>query len=120
LNGDSLILKATGTVTLGVAQNFIRVNYTGAGNVVVSTTTNFGVGTTSSVTLNNANSTFANGDTMTALVDATGALTVWKNTTLVGTVTLPNVALWTTGGGRIGIDLQAGARVDNFAGGTVP
>ena len=119
LNGDSLILKASGAVTLGVAQNFIRVNYTG-GSVVVTTTTNGGLGTTSSTTINNANSTFVNGDTLTAMVDATGTVLVWKNTTLVGSVALPNVALWTTGGGRIGMQLPANARVDNFAGGTVP
>ena len=41
--------------------------------------------------------------------------------TLIGTRTLPNVALWTTGGGRIGMQLPGGgARVDDFAGGTVP
>ncbi len=120
INGDSLILKETGATVAGVAPNFIRVQYTGGGNVVVATTTNFGLATTSSTTLNNANSTFANGDTLTALVDASGVVSVWKNGTFVGSVTLPNVALWTTGGGRIGMQLPAGARVDNFAGGTVP
>jgi hypothetical protein len=45
---------------------------------------------------------------------------VWKNATFVGAVTLPNVALWTTGGGRVGMQLPAGARVDNFRGATVP
>jgi uncharacterized repeat protein (TIGR01451 family) len=119
LNGDALILKATGATALGVAPNFIRVSYTG-GTVVVATTTNYGLGTTSSTTINNANSTFVAGDTLTAVADATGTVNVWKNATFVGAVTLPNVALWTTGGGRVGMQLPAGARVDNFRGATVP
>ena len=120
LNGDSLILKASGGVVLGVAQNFIRVSYASAGNIVVSTTTTFGLATTSSTTLNNVNSTFVNGDRLTAVVDATGVVNVWKNTTFLGSVTVPNVALWTSGAGRIGMQLPTGARVDDFAGGTVP
>ena len=119
LNGDSLILKATGAAVLGVDPNFIRVQYTG-GTVVVSTTTNGGLSTTSSTTISNANSTFINGNTLTAVVDATGVVSVWKNATYVGSVTLPNVALWTTGGGLIGMQLPNGARVDNFSGGLVP
>jgi hypothetical protein len=41
-------------------------------------------------------------------------------TVFAGSVQLPNVALWTTGGGRIGISLANGNRVDNFSGGTLP
>jgi hypothetical protein len=118
VNGDSLILKASaGTATTPV--NFIRVNLTGT-TVVVSTTQTAGVGTTSSTTLSNANSTFTTGDILTAMVDQNGVLLVWKNATFVGGVTLPNVALWTSGSGRIGMQLPVNARVDNFAGGTVP
>jgi hypothetical protein len=68
---------------------------------------------------------YANGDTLTALVDATGTVYVWKtsgaSTTYLGSVALPNVAVWTTGSGRIGMQLPvAGVRGDNFAGGNVP
>jgi uncharacterized repeat protein (TIGR01451 family) len=123
VNGSSLILKASGTLSLlGVRQNFIRVNYT-AGTVVVSTTEPGGIlglpTTTVHGTLNNANSTFLLNDAMRTMVDATGTVYVWKNNTFVGSVSLPNVALWTTGAGRVGMQLPAGARVDNFLGGTV-
>ena len=118
VNNSSLILKASGAVALGVAQNFIRVSYN-AGTVVVSTTNSFGIGTTSSTTISNANSSFAVGNVMRAMVDATGTVYVWKNNTFVGSVALPSVAQWTTGTGRVGMQLPAGARVDNFLGGTV-
>jgi uncharacterized repeat protein (TIGR01451 family) len=123
VNGSSLILKATGTLSaLGVAPNFIRVNYT-AGTVVISTTVPTGIlnlpTTTVHATLNNANSTFALNDVMRAMVDATGTVYVWKNNSFVGSASLPNVALWTSGAGRIGMQLPTGARVDNFFGGTV-
>ncbi len=72
--------------------------------------------------------TFAIGDTLTAVALETGTVNVWKTsgatTTLVGTVTIPTTGAgaWTfgTGGGRIGIQLPADARVDNFSGGTLP
>jgi uncharacterized repeat protein (TIGR01451 family) len=122
VNGSSLILKASGTVTVGVVQNFIRINYT-AGTVVVSTTVPGGIlglpTTTTHATLSNANSTFAVNDVMRAMVDATGSVYIWKNNTFVGSASLPNVALWTTGAGRVGMQLPAGARVDDFLGGTV-
>lgn len=120
--GDSLILKATGgTATTPV--NYARVRLT-ASTVVIETTTNSGGAFASAGTLNNANSTFANGDVLTAQVDAGGLVSVWRTrgatTVLVGSIQLPNNALWNTGGGRIGISLPTGARVDNFSGGTVP
>ena len=87
--------------------------------MVVSTTNSFGIGTTSSTTISNANSSFAVGNVMRAMVDATGTVYVWKNNTFVGSVALPSVAQWTTGTGRVGMQLPAGARVDNFLGGTV-
>jgi hypothetical protein len=66
----------------------------------------------------------ANGDVLTAMVDGNGVAIVWKTTgattTFLGSAQLPNNALWTTGGGRIGMHLLAGARVDNFAGGNAP
>ena len=67
----------------------------------------------------------ASGDTLTAMVDQTGLVSIWKtsggSSTLLGTRQLPNVAAWTTGGGRIGVQMPGlGARIDNFAGGNVP
>ena len=83
---------------------------------MVETTVNGGVAYTNVGTLAGS---FANGDTLTALVDATGAVFVWKTTG--ATVTYLGTATTTfTGAGRIGIQLPAGARIDNFAGGTVP
>jgi hypothetical protein len=119
LNGDGVILKASGTVTLGVAQNFIRVRATGT-QVIVETSTNTGVTVTPQATLTG---TFASGDTLTAMVDAGGVVYVWKTTgattTFIGGAQLPSAATW-TGTGRIGMQLPVNARVDGFAGGTVP
>jgi hypothetical protein len=115
-NNDSLILKATGTLVLGVAPNFIRVQVAGSA-VTVAATKNYGVSFTST-TLPGAN--VANGDSLSALVDATGTVSVWKNAVYLGSVALPTDTLWSTGGGRIGMQLPNAARVDNFAGGTVP
>jgi len=113
LNGDSLILKASGTVLLGVAQNFIRVRTAGT-QVFVETTTTYGVTVTQSA---NFTATFANGDTLTAVVNADGSVDVWQNATYVGRSA---AAAAFTGTGRIGIQLPSGARVDNFSGQTVP
>jgi Bacterial Ig domain len=116
LNNDSLILKATGTAIFGVQPNYIRVRYStsGGGQVVVETTTTFGLSYTPGGVITGS---FANGDTLTAEVDATGTVYVWKNGVSLGCgVTLP--AGW-TGTGRIGMQLSNGARVDNFAGGTL-
>ena len=123
-NNASLILKATsGTVTYPI--NFIRVRFetAGGGRIRVATSTTGGGTITLRGTITGV--PFANGDTMTAMVDSNGLVYVWKTsgatTTLVGTVQLPNNALWTTGGGRIGIQLlTSGIRIDDFSGGTVP
>jgi hypothetical protein len=125
LNGSSLLLKASGTynTTLGYYPNAIRVRYsTAAGGQVIVETTGNGIAFASSGTLSGA---FANGDTLTAFVDAVGSVYVWKTTaanvtTYLGLVSLPVDARWTSGGGRIGVALPSGARVDNFAGGNVP
>jgi hypothetical protein len=118
VNGSALTLKATGGGAAAPA-SFIKVSY-GGGTVTVTTTTNGGLSTTSTASLTNANSAFASGDTLTAFVDAAGVVSVWKNTAFVGSVSLPNVAAWTSGTGRIGMQLPNGARVDNFSGGSVP
>ncbi|MGB8694562.1 MAG: hypothetical protein WCD08_13740 [Steroidobacteraceae bacterium] len=64
---------------------------------------------------------------MTALVDASGMVYVWRTTsasvtTLLGSVQLPTTGAnsFTVSGGRIGVQVPTNARVDNFAGGTVP
>ena len=123
------MLKATGNTntSTGLQASFVRVLYTtsGGGTISVQTTTNTGGTYTTAGTTLTGFGGFASGDTITAMVDATGVVSVWRTragtVTLIGTRTLPNVALWTTGGGRIGIQLPGGgARVDDFAGGTVP
>ena len=122
LAGDTLILKAT----LGTAiapQNYIRVRLT-ANTVVVETTVNGGGGFTNQGMLYSANADFATGDVLTAQVDAAGLVSVWRTrgtaTVFAGSIQLPNDPLWTTGGGRIGMSLPGGTRVDNFSGGTLP
>ena len=126
-SNSALMLKATGTTNAaGLQQNFVRVLYTtaGGGTITIQTTTNSGgTYTTAGAAITGVG--FVNGDTITAMVDQAGAITVWKThlgvVTTVGTRTPAANALWTTGGGRIGLQLPAGGtRVDNFAGGNVP
>jgi len=122
--GDSLILKATvGTGTATAPQNYVRVRLTAA-SVVVETTVNGGATFTAQGTLSSANANFASGDTLTAQVDAAGLVSVWRTrgttTVFAGAVQLPSVALWTTGGGRIGMSLANLNRVSAFGGGTLP
>ena len=117
---NSLLLKASGG-SANTPANYIRVGYDpAAGNVTVDTTTNAGGSYTNHATFTG---TFASGDTLTALADATGTVTVWKTsgatTTQLGSSTIPGPGFW-TGAGRIGILLPTNARIDNFAGGTVP
>jgi len=120
---DSLILKATaGTAT--APQSYVRVRLT-SNSVVVETTVNSGgTFTPQGTPLTSANANLAAGDRLTAQVDAAGLVSVWRTrgttTVYAGSVQLPNVALWTTGGGRIGMSLANGNRVDDFSGGTLP
>jgi FtsP/CotA-like multicopper oxidase with cupredoxin domain len=117
LNNAALYLKAAGTYNvLGFYTNAIRVRYTttGGAQVIVETTTN-GLAYSPVVALP---ATFANGNTLTAMVEASGRVTVWK--TAGGPPTVLGTANTTfTGSGRVGISLPTGARVDNFAGGSV-
>jgi hypothetical protein len=120
VNGSSLVLKAGSGTT---PANFARVRYS-AGNVEVGTTTTLGV---SYVTAGTIAQSFVTGDTLTAMVDATGLVTVWRTTaanvtTFIGAVQLPTTGAnaFTTGAGRVGIQVPTNGRVDNFAGGTVP
>jgi hypothetical protein len=124
VNNTSLLLKVTGTpVILGVAPSFIAVTYrtTAGGQVVVSTTTNYGLTQTAQATF--VGVSIANGDVLSAVADATGTVYVWKTsgvtTTFVGSVTIPGAGFW-TGSGRIGLQLPVTARVDNFSGATLP
>ncbi len=127
-NGTDLYLKASGGSASQPA-NFIRVETAGtpAGTaVVVATTTNSGLTFNTRATFTGAG--LAAGDTLTAVALQTGAVTVYRTragvSTVIGTVTIPTAGAgaWTqgTGGGRIGIRLPGGARIDNFGGGTVP
>jgi hypothetical protein len=110
-------------VLLGVAQNFIRVRYDSTGGqVVVETTTNFSGSFTQTGALPGV---LANGDTLTALANVDGSVDVWITTAANVTTYLGRSAAATSltspflNGGRIGMQLNIGARVDNFAGGTV-
>ncbi len=114
LNGDSLVLKATGTPNfLGIVPNFIRVRATGTQVIVETTTNNGGTFTTQA----NFAVNFTSGDTLMVVANPDGSVDVWKGSTYVGRSAA--VAAF-TGSGRIGIQLPTGARVDNFVGGTVP
>lgn len=121
-NGSFLILKGSGG-NANTPANYIRVFYTGS-SVTVGTTTNSGGSVTTRATFPE---TFAAGDRLSAVADATGNVVVWKTTgattMFVGSVAIPTTGAnaWTqgTGGGRIGIMLPANARIDDFSGGTV-
>jgi uncharacterized repeat protein (TIGR01451 family) len=124
LNNAALMLKATGNTTNGLRANFVRVLYSSAGTLTVATTTNAG-GTYATAGTVSGIGTLVTGDTLTAMVDQNGVVNLWKTnganvTTFLGSATLPANALWTTGGGRVGLQLPVGSRVDNFAGATIP
>jgi uncharacterized repeat protein (TIGR01451 family) len=118
-----LILKGSGG-SAARPMNFIRVMYA-AGTVSIATTTNLGISFTARTSFPAA---FAAGDRMTALAEANGRVSVWRTSgaasTLLGTVVIPTsgAGSWPqgTGGGRIGLQLSTGARVDDFRGATVP
>ncbi|HST09947.1 MAG TPA: hypothetical protein VLL05_06205, partial [Terriglobales bacterium] len=125
VSNTGLVLKATlGTAT--APTSYVRVRYTtgGGGTITIATTTNGTTFTTAPGGTLTGFGNFANGDTLTAMVDATGVVNVWKTrggtVTFIGTATLPNVAAWTTGGGRIGMLPSVLTALDNFAGGNVP
>ena len=115
---NALLLKVTGGSPT-IPTSAIRVGYAGT-NVVVATTTNGGLSWTTRATLS---ATFVAGDTLTAEATAAGTVNVFKTsgptTTSVGTVTIPGAGFW-TGTGRIGVQLPTNARIDDFAGGTLP
>jgi hypothetical protein len=124
-NNTALYLKATGGIGAisGQLQNAVRVLYNTAGNVTISTTTNGNAllpTYTNAVAAISTSGALVNGNSLLAAVDNTGKVWVWKvvgaTTTLLTPVgvQLPNNALWTTGGGKVGMQLPNGARIDNF------
>jgi hypothetical protein len=122
LNNTSLWLKAGANYVAGAYLQGIRVRYNN-GQVFVETTANGGL---TFQQHGSVAASFANGNQLTALVDATGQVFLWKsvgntNTLLGAAIQLPTTGdrAFTTGSGRIGLYLPPGARVDNFAGGTV-
>ena len=113
------MLKASGG-SAALPASFIRISIRGA-SVAVDTTTNSGVAFTSAGP--SLPGTFVTGDTLTAMADANGMVSVWKTTALnvttyLGSLT-PIGVNWTLSG-LIGMQLPVNARVDNFAGGNVP
>ncbi len=111
VNGDSLVLKVTGS-SATLPTNFIRVRYN-SGQVTVDTTINGGL--TFAPPIGTFSATLANGNTFTAVANADGSVDVWQNTTYLGRTSTSTF----TGTGRIGMQLPAGARVDDFRGGTL-
>jgi YD repeat-containing protein len=126
LDGTSLLLKASGASVGGVYANYVRVRYQ-AGSIVAETTVNAGLSFTN-VTTAASGVSFASGESMAAMCDAAGNVTVWKiatngtTTTLLGQATLPvtSPTAFVAAGGRTGIRLPTGGTVDNFRAGTVP
>jgi hypothetical protein len=91
---------------------------------VVETTRNFGGSyTTAKNIILPTGVKFSTGDTLSAWVDASGVVRVFRTdaatTTFLDSAQLPNSSLWTTRGGRIGLQLPIGSRIDNFKGGNV-
>jgi hypothetical protein len=126
--GSWLVLKASGG-SASTPANYIRVRYLPAGQVEIATTNNGNTLLPNYTVRATLSATFASGDRLTALAGPTGTVSVWRTTaanvtTFVGSVPIPTTGAgaWTqgTGGGRVGLLLPIGARVDDFAGGTVP
>jgi hypothetical protein len=118
VNGTGLILKASGGAA-ALPANYVSVIYQ-AGQVIVRTTTNFAVTTVRG----SFAATLAQDGTLTAVANANGSVDVWvsttSSTTYLGNVVIPTTgAVSFTGIGRIGITVPTGARVDNFAAGSL-
>jgi uncharacterized repeat protein (TIGR01451 family) len=116
-----LVLKATGG-TLAVPATYASVTYN-TGVITVSTVTAGvpAVRGTKAFTL-------VNGDRLTALADGLGNVFLFRtnssgNTAYIGVVAIPIVgaSAWApaTGGGRIGLQVPVGQRVDDFRAGTI-
>ncbi len=107
VNGDSILLKSSGSFFLGAYANQIRVRFTGT-QVLIETTTN-GISYTTVATMTGA---LSSGNTVLARADALGRVDVWINGVWIG-----SGSTGVTGGGRTGIQLPTGARADDFRGG---
>lgn len=115
----SLVLKASGGSS-STPVNYIRISYLNSTTNRVTVTTVNG----STITRASFPASFASGDTMSAMAFADGSVYVYKNGVAIGAVTIPTAGpgAWTfgSGGGRIGIILPTGQRVDDFRGATIP
>jgi uncharacterized repeat protein (TIGR01451 family) len=115
--GSSVVLKGTaGTAATPIT--YLRIQVTGSNAVTVSS-----VQTLASTNRAVFAASFATGDRLAAVAHSNGQVDVFKNTTLIGSVRIPTTGTgsWSpgTGGGRIGILLAAGQRIDDFSGGAV-
>ncbi|MBX0329237.1 hypothetical protein K2Z83_16305 [Oscillochloris sp. ZM17-4] len=127
--GTALYMKASSGSSSSPSR-FIRVRYetNSGGQVVVATTINGSNNNPTYTTRGTLAGSFANGDTLSAVANADGSVDVWKTsgatTTYLGHVSIPtsggNSWSYGTSGGRIGIYLPSGARVDNFSAQTLP
>lgn len=112
-----LILKADGGTGTRPAR-YILASYAG-GAVTVATTIDAGSTFTARARFS---SRLGRGDSLTAVAKADGTVEIFVNDRLVGVVKLPlkGTGAWAAGGGgRIGMQLPRGTKVDYFAGGTV-
>jgi len=121
VNGAALLLKASGNFVLGSYPSYVRVRYNN-GAILADTTSN-GLSFANQVTVS-GNTTLAAGDTLVAQCDADGTVKVWQvrgsSTSFLGSGTLPASSPAGAAAGRIGLTLPLNARIDDFAGGTVP
>ena len=117
-----LVLKASGG-TLAVPATYASVTYN-AGVVTVSTVTTSGA----PVVRGTKTFTLVNGDRLTALADGLGNVFLFRtnssgNTAYIGVVAIPIVgaSAWApaNGGGRVGLQVPVGQRVDDFRAGTI-
>ena len=126
LNNTALILKASGG-SASTPSKYIRVRYqtNNGGQIIVSTTINSGNNFTQLA--GNLAVAFVNGDKLGVIVNALGVVSIYKTSVATGLTTLVGTrqALITgtssfAAGGRIGMQMPTGGRVDNFSGGTMP
>ena len=126
LNNTALILKASGG-SASTPSKYIRVRYqnNNGGQIIVSTTINSGNNYTQLA--GNLAVAFVTGDKLGVVVESSGVVSIYKTSVATGLTTLVGTrqALITgtssfAAGGRIGIQMPTGGRVDNFSGGTMP
>ena len=106
--GDALIMKANGSTA--TPSSFIRIRVSSSSQVTVESTTNSGFSFTNLRTFVGLSP--ASGQTLTATVNADGSVDVWLNGSYLGRTVTTSF----TTGGRMGIQLGANGRVDDFRG----